>query len=89
MPGLRVDDYHLVPGIDRQTAEPRLMVRSPLGETLTVKGSAGLFHQPPASFLNLPAMDLTGLQFGLQEGVQLDLGTEWEPLRGFQVNVDG
>ncbi len=88
VPGLRVDNYHLVPGIDRQAVEPRLTVRHALTDTLTLKGGAGLFHQPPTVLVTLPVLDTAGLRYGLQEQVQVDVGAEWRFAQGWELGVD-
>jgi len=87
-PGLRVDAYHLVPGITHTAVEPRLTVRHRLTETLTLKGGAGLFHQPPTVLLHLPAVDTSGLRYGLQEGAQFDVGAEWKAAEGLELSAD-
>ncbi|MCY1018756.1 TonB-dependent receptor domain-containing protein [Pyxidicoccus sp. MSG2] len=87
-PGLRVDAYHLVPGITHAAVEPRLTVRHQLTQTLALKGGAGLFHQPPTVLLHLPAVDTAGLRYGLQSGAQLDVGAEWKALEGLEVSGD-
>ncbi|MBZ4422315.1 TonB-dependent receptor domain-containing protein [Myxococcus sp. RHSTA-1-4] len=88
LPGARVDAYHLVPGITHVAVEPRLSVRHALTETLTLKGGAGLFHQPPTVLLHLPAMDVSGLRYGLQEGAQFDVGAEWKAAEGLELTAD-
>ncbi|MCP3143959.1 TonB-dependent receptor domain-containing protein [Pyxidicoccus xibeiensis] len=87
-PGLRVDAYHLVPGITHTAVEPRLTVRHRLTDALTLKGGAGLFHQPPTVLLHLPAVDTAGLRYGLQEGAQLDVGAEWKAFEGLELSGD-
>jgi TonB family protein len=88
VPGLRVDNYHLSPGIDRKALEPRLTVRHELSQTLTLKGGAGVFHQPPTSLISLPVVDVGGLLLGLQEGIQVSMGAEWKAWKGLEVGVD-
>ncbi len=87
-PGVRVDSYHLVPGITHTALDPRLTVRHTVSETLTLKGGAGLFHQPPTVLLHIPAMDTAGLRYGLQSGAQLTVGAEWKAFEGLEVNAD-
>ncbi|MFY0567489.1 TonB-dependent receptor domain-containing protein [Archangium lansingense] len=88
VPGLRVDAYHLVPGITHTAVEPRLTVRHALSDTLTLKGGAGLFHQPPTVLLHIPALDTAGLRFGLQSGAQFDVGAEWKAVEGLELSAD-
>lgn len=88
VPGLRVDNYHLSPGIDRTAVEPRLMLRHQLTDTVVLKGSAGLFHQPPTSLISLPVVDVGSLFLGLQQGAQFSLGAEWKALQGLDVGLD-
>ncbi|WP_163991457.1 TonB-dependent receptor domain-containing protein [Pyxidicoccus caerfyrddinensis] len=87
-PGVRVDAYHLVPGITHTTVEPRLTVRHQLTDALTLKGGAGLFHQPPTVLLHVPALDTAGLRYGLQSGAQFDVGAEWKATEGLEVSGD-
>ncbi|QSQ18456.1 TonB-dependent receptor [Myxococcus landrumensis] len=88
VPGLRVDNYHLSPGIDRTAVEPRLSLRHQLTDTVVLKGSAGLFHQPPTSLISLPVVDVGSLFLGLQQGAQFSLGAEWKVLQGLDVGLD-
>lgn len=88
VPGLRVDNYHLSPGIDRTALEPRLTLRHQLTDSLVLKGSAGLFHQPPTSLISLPVVDVGSLILGLQEGAQFSLGAEWKALQGLELGMD-
>lgn len=88
LPGLRIDNYHLVPGINHFVLEPRLTARYQLSEEWTLKGGGGLYHQPPAILVSLPAADMAALRYGLQEGIQLDVGVEWKQSRGLEVNAD-
>jgi TonB family protein len=87
-PGVRVDAYHRVPGLTHTTVEPRLTVRHQLTDALTLKGGAGLFHQPPTVLLHVPAVDTAGLRYGLQSGAQFDVGAEWKATEGLEVSGD-
>ncbi|QRN99048.1 TonB-dependent receptor [Archangium violaceum] len=86
--GLRGDSWHLVPGISYYTLEPRLAVRHAMTESLTLKAGAGLYHQPPTVLVQLPVMDAAGLRYGLQNGMQFDLGAEWKALEGLELSAD-
>ncbi|NRD56851.1 TonB-dependent receptor domain-containing protein [Corallococcus exiguus] len=87
-PGLRVDAYHLVPGMTFTAVEPRLSVRRTLTDTLTLKGGAGLFHQPPTVLVHVPAIDTASLRYGLQSGAQFDVGAEWKAFEGLELSAD-
>ncbi len=88
VPGFRVDNYHLSPSIDREALEPRLTVRRKMTDRLTLKGGAGLFHQPPTSLISLPVVDVGSLLLGLQEGVQVSAGLEWKAWKDLEVGLD-
>jgi TonB family protein len=86
--GLRLDSYHLVPGIEHLAPEARLTARHRLADSLTLKAGAGLVNQAPTVLLSMPALDVAGLRYGLQRGAQLDLGAEWTGIAGLEVNAD-
>ncbi len=88
VPGLRIDGYHLVPGIDDLAVEPRLTVRRVLGNDLTWKAAAGVFHQPPTTLISLPVVDLASLRYGLQQAAQVSTGLEWRPPRGLEMTAE-
>lgn len=88
VPGARLDNYHLVPGIDHLAFDPRLTARYSLSDTWTIKGGAALLHQPPTVMVNLPVMDVGGLRYGLQEAWSVDLGAEWRPSSQLEVTLD-
>lgn len=87
IPGARVDNYHLVPGINHVALEPRLTVRYEPTDALTLKGGAGLYHQPPTELISLPADDVASLRFGLQTGLQTSVSAEWQVRDGLQVST--
>ena len=89
VPGLRLDNYHLNGGPNAFVAEPRLSVRHQLDERWTVKGGAGLYHQPPTTLISLPIVDIAALNQGLQRTLQMSGGVEYKDLWGFDVSVDG
>jgi TonB family protein len=100
-PGVRTDV--LDDGTTRKTSvDPRLMVRYVLGRrdlpdvkpdsddsAIWLKGSAGVFHQPPRFILPLPGLDLLPLSYGLLRSYQTSLGTEVPLDRSFQLSAEG
>jgi TonB family protein len=71
----------------RFTARYRLLERDLPGvaegsddRAVFLKGSAGIYHQPPRFVLPLPGLDLMPLKYGLMRSYQTSLGTEI-PLR--------
>jgi TonB family protein len=88
VPGVRLDSYHLSGGFDHKVIEPRLTVRHKLTDTVTLKGGAGVFHQPPTTLISLPVVDVGSLLLGLQEGVQLSTGVEWKAFDKWEVGLD-
>ncbi|HLL01863.1 MAG TPA: TonB-dependent receptor [Myxococcaceae bacterium] len=88
LPGLRVDNYHLSPGINKVAVEPRLTVRRKLSEELTLRGGAGLFHQAPTTLISVPVIDIAALNLGLQQALQFSVGAEWRGWKALDVNVD-
>src|SRR5262249_22537173 len=88
VPGVRVDGYHLVPGIQHWALEPRLIARYEYSGQLTFKGGAGLYHQPPTVLVPVPIAELAGLRYGLQEAMQLDVGAEYRFASGLEVSAD-
>jgi TonB family protein len=85
--GVRGDDFHLDPGIDRFGGDPRLTVRKTLFEGLVLKGGVGITHQPPTVLIDLPLLDIAGLRYGLQQAVPIDVGAEWRPLPDYEIDL--
>ncbi len=88
VPGVRVDNYHLSPGINHMVVEPRLTVRHRLREDLTLRGGAGLFHQAPTTLISLPVVDIAGLDQGLQRALQFSVGADWKGWKALDVSLD-
>jgi hypothetical protein len=86
----------------RAAIDPRLTVRRRLAQrdlpdlppggddsAIWLKGSAGIYHQPPRFVLPLPGLDMMPLEYGLLRSFQTSLGVE-APLRGnLQLGVEG
>jgi len=99
-PGVRGDLYY--DGTTRkQAADPRLTLRYrlldralegvPAGSddsAVWLKGSVGIYHQPPRFFLPLPGLDIMPLRYGLLTAVQYDLGAELPLFERTHLNVD-
>lgn len=87
--GLRGASYHAQPGVQYWALEPRLSARYALADWLTLKGGAGLFHQPPTLLLSLPISDVASLSDGLQETVHLAAGFEARLPWGLDLSIEG
>jgi TonB family protein len=87
-PGVRGDIYH-DDTATKPAFDPRLTVRYKLGErdlpdvapgsddaAVWLKGSTGLYHQPPRFVVPLPGLDMMPLKYGLLEAWQSSLGAE-------------
>jgi TonB family protein len=99
-PGVRGDVYHdhtaTKPDID-----PRLTVRYKLGyrdlpdvppdsddSAIWLKGSAGIYHQPPRFVVPLPGLDEMPLKYGLLKSYQTSLGAEVPLEHRFQLSTE-
>jgi TonB family protein len=99
-PGVRGDIYHDQTAT-RGSIDPRLTVRYLLGRrdladvppdsddsAVWLKGSAGIYHQPPRFVLPLPGLDMMPIKYGLLRSFQTSLGVE-VPLRDrFQLTTE-
>ncbi|MFN0246730.1 MAG: TonB-dependent receptor domain-containing protein [Kofleriaceae bacterium] len=54
-----------------------------------LKGSAGIYHQPPRFILPLPGLDIMPLRFGLLRSYQTSLGVEVPLAERFQLTTEG
>jgi TonB family protein len=54
-----------------------------------LKGSAGIYHQPPRFVLPLPGLDMMPLKYGLLKSYQASLGAEVPLRERFQLSVEG
>ncbi len=54
-----------------------------------LKGSAGIYHQPPRFVLPLPGLDMMPLKYGLLRSYQTSLGAEVPFPHRFQLSVEG
>ncbi len=86
--GMRVDYYHLVPGVRRLALEPRATAAGVVSAGLIVKAGVGLAHQPPTVLIALPMLDSAGLRYGLQEALNADIGAEWMVFPGLQLSAN-
>ena len=100
-PGVRADVYEDTTAT-RSAVDPRLTVRYKLHErdlpevppgsddsAVWLKGSAGIYHQPPRFVVPLPGLDLMPLKYGLLRSYQTSLGTEIPLAERFQLSVEG
>lgn len=86
--GLRLDHYHLVPAIGHTTLDPRFSVDRQVTDTLTVRSTIGLYHQPPTFLISLPVVDLAGAKYGVQEVLQVTAGATWRVWRNLELSAD-
>jgi TonB family protein len=86
VPGLRLDGYQ-VPGGVRGSIDPRLAARWQLTDALVVKGSVGLYHQPPPAADFDPTYGAPGL--GLLATLQYSGGFEYQISDPLSVSVVG
>ncbi len=86
----------------KSDVDPRLTVRYKLADrnlpdlpsgsddsAIWLKGSAGIYHQPPRFVLPLPGLDMMPLKYGLLRSYQTSLGVEIPLHQRFQFNVEG
>jgi len=86
----------------KSDVDPRLTVRYKLADrnlpdvtagsddsAIWLKGSAGIYHQPPRFVLPLPGLDMMPLKYGLLRSYQTSLGVEIPLQERFQFNVEG
>lgn len=78
IPGFRVDGY-VIQGQPKYSLDPRLVARFATSKETTVKGYAGIFHQPPQP----EALDITlgNPDVDIEQGAHVGLGFEWKPTR--------
>jgi hypothetical protein len=83
LPSVRADYYH----VSRElVVDPRLVLREPIGEKITLHQNAGLYHQPPGDVDVDPVFgnpDLTS-----SYALQLGSGVSWKAIEGLKVDVD-
>jgi len=100
-PGLRADVYSDETAT-QWDIDPRLTFRYALhnrdlpdvkpgsdDSAIWLKGSAGIYHQPPRFVLPLPGLDMMPLQYGLLRSYQTSLGTELPFANGIQLSLEG
>jgi len=100
-PGVRGDVYHDKTAT-KPDVDPRLTVRYKLGHrdlpdvapdsddsAVWLKGSAGIYHQPPRFVVPLPGLDQMPLKYGLLESYQTSLGAEVPLANRFQLSGEG
>jgi TonB family protein len=99
-PGVRGDVYH-DPTATKPDVDPRLTVRYKLGErtladvapgsddsAIWLKGSLGIYHQPPRFVIPLPGLDEMPLKYGLLKSYQSSLGAEVPLEHRFQLGAE-
>jgi TonB family protein len=100
-PGVRADSY-ADETTQASDIDPRLTVRYKLAErdlpevvpgsddsAIWLKGSAGIYHQPPRFVLPLPGLDMMPLKYGLLRSFQTSLGAEVPLQQRFTFSLEG
>jgi TonB family protein len=100
-PGVRADVYSDATAT-KPDLDPRLTVRYRLKHvdsvdfpadsdesSIWLKGSVGVYHQPPRFVLPLPGLDEMPLKYGLQEATQTSLGIEMPLPHRFTLSTEG
>jgi hypothetical protein len=100
-PGVRADVYSDATAT-KSDIDPRLTVRYKLehvdspdfpadsdDSNIWLKGSVGMYHQPPRFVLPLPGLDEMPLKYGLQEATQTSLGVEAPLPHRFTLSAEG
>ncbi|MBA3503815.1 MAG: TonB family protein [Deltaproteobacteria bacterium] len=100
-PGVRADVYAdgntTKPAIDPRLTARYVLARRDLDDVppesddsaIWLKGSAGIYHQPPRFVLPLPGLDLMPIEYGLLRSYQTSLGTEIPLGHRFQLTAEG
>ncbi len=99
-PGVRADVNHDTTAT-KESVDPRLTVRYKLGHrdlpdvppdsddsAVWLKGSTGIYHQPPRFVLPLPGLDQMPLKYGLLRSFQTSLGAEVPLSKRFQLTTE-
>lgn len=86
--GVRIDDYHLFPGVDLLAVDPRVAGSYALGDRIEARAAVALLHQPPGFHFPLPGVDLAGLRFGLQEVLRINGGVTVHPWAHTALSLD-
>jgi TonB family protein len=100
-PGVRAD-INSDDTATKSSFDPRLTVRYRLADrdlpdvppgsddsAVWLKGSAGIYHQPPRFVLPLPGLDLMPIKYGLLRSYQTSLGVEVPLADRFQLTTEG
>jgi TonB family protein len=100
-PGVRGDVYSDNTAT-KDAVDPRLTVRYRLldrelddvppdsdDSSIWIKGSAGIYHQPPRFVLPLPGLDMMPIKYGLLRSFQTSLGVEIPLENRFQLTTEG
>ncbi len=100
-PGVRADVWS-DGKTQREAVDPRLTVRRVLARrdledippdsddsAIWLKGSAGIYHQPPRFILPLPGLDMMPLEYGLLRSFQTSLGVEVPFTNRLQLTTEG
>jgi TonB family protein len=71
-------DVFIADGHARLGVDPRVAATFTVHDKVRLVHAFGLAHQPPSFVVPVPGFELTGLEDGLQHGVQSSAGVEWD-----------
>jgi hypothetical protein len=84
---LRGDFYKPTTAKPFFTIEPLLAVKRKIGETFSINGSVGIFHQAPSWLIQMPILETLSLNSGVQEAVKAQVNANWKPSNDFSLNA--
>lgn len=87
-PGLRVDVFSSA-GDTAVGVDPRISARFEVSRRLALLHAFGVVHQPPSFLVPVPALNVSGIQGGLQRSLQYSSGAEWKLPEAITAGVTG
>lgn len=86
--GVRADQFRRFGGRSLAAMDPRVSARVTLSDRLSLRASAGSYHQSPSFLMALPVVDLTASDYGFQHSLQCSVGATWHLWRALELTID-